>query len=474
MNVQRALQWRLRAAVTMAVLLLASCGGGIKTSAPLQPGANAFPQPTGYNMFSPEQEVQLGQQAAAQADAQLPELPPRGPVQDFVSTIGQKLARNLPDNPYMFSFKVVNEKDINAFALPGGPIRINLGTIQAAQNEAQVAGVLAHEIAHVYLRHSTRQASKQQLLSIPAAILGGVAGNGAAGQLAQLGLQLGLGATFMKYSRDAESEADYVGAKLMYETGYDPHEMARFFDRLAEETGDKGGSQFFSDHPNPGNRSEAVTKAIAQLPPKQFITNTQLFTQAKSAAAKMKPYTAEEIAKMAQQKQGNIGQIDPNSIKPSGSFQQLNGGAFQIQYPSNWKAFGQQQDGSVTIAPESAVSQSAIAYGVVISGYRPQQQQSLQQSAEQIYQALQQSNPQMQAAGQLQPARVNGLDAVAVDLQSPSPLSANGQPLVEHDKLVCVQRQDGSVLWMLFIAPQQDYNALSPTFQQMLQSLRVS
>ena len=473
MNVRPRFHQRAMAVIAAYALLVAGCGGGIKTSAPLQPGANAFPQPTGYNMFSVEQEVQLGKQAEAEADAQLPELPARNPVSDFVSTLGTKLARNLPDNPYQFNFKVINQKEINAFALPGGPVRINLGTIQAAQNEAQVAGVLAHEIAHVYLRHSTRQASKAQIAQIPAAILGGIAGNGAAGQLARLGLELGLGSTFLKYSRDAESEADYVGAKLMYETGYDPHEMARFFDRLAEEEGSNGGGpQFLSDHPNPGNRSEAVNNAISQLPPKQFIKNTPLFTAAKADAAKAKPYTAQQIQQMAAQKQGNIQQISRNSIEPSGSFQQLNHSVFQIQYPSNWKAFGN-QNGPVTIAPEAGVSQSAIAYGVVISGYQPQGQQSLQQSAEQIYAGLRESNPQMQAAGQPQNTSVNGMPAIAVDLQSPSPLQNNGQPVVEHDKLVCVQRQDGTVLWLLFIAPDRDFRALAPTYQQMLQSLRV-
>jgi hypothetical protein len=197
-----------------------------------------------------------------------------------------------------------------------------------------------------------------------------------------------------------------------------------------------------------------------------------LFTAAKSEAQKAKPYTAQQIQQMAAQKQGNIQQISRNSIEPSGNFQQLNHSVFQIQYPSNWKAFGN-QNGPVTIAPEAAVSESAIAYGVVISGYQPQGQQSLQQSAEQIYAGLRQSNPQMQAAGQPQNTSVSGMPAIAVDLQSPSPLQNNGQPAVERDKLVCVQRQDGTVLWLLFIAPERDYNSLAPAFQKMLQSLRV-
>src|SRR5437868_13622979 len=140
---------RLSAVVVMYAVL---AGCAAKQVQPLQPGPDAFPQPHGFNQYSPEDEVQLGQQVAAQADAQLPLLPARGPVQDMVSTLGAKLASELQPNPYQFSFKVVNQKEINAFALPGGPVRVNLGTVQAAANESQLAGVIAHEIAHVYMR----------------------------------------------------------------------------------------------------------------------------------------------------------------------------------------------------------------------------------------------------------------------------------------------------------------------------------
>jgi beta-barrel assembly-enhancing protease len=462
-----------RRAVAVAVLVsMMAVGCGVKDRPPLQPGENAYPQPGGYNAFPIDQEVQLGKQVAAQADAQLPLLPARDAVSDYVSTLGTRLARNLPENPYQFSFKVINEKDINAFALPGGPVRLNVGVLTAASTEDEVAGVLAHEIAHVYLRHSTRQASKAQIAQIPAAILGGLLGNGAGGQLARLGLEFGLGSVFMKYSRDAESEADYLGAKIMYDAGYNPQAMVSFFRKLEEESG-SGGPQFLSDHPNPGNRAEAVAKAISQLPAKQYRASTGDFRKVKSEVAKLKPLTAEQVAQMQQQKQGSIQQVNQGSIAPSGQFQTLNHSAFQMAYPSNWRVYGD-QNSAVTIAPEAGVSSNAIAYGVVVSAYQPRQRQTLQQSASEIFQGLQQANPQIQAAGQLQQTSINGHPAVAVDLASPSPLSdGSGRPAVERDKLVAMERGDGTVLWMLFIAPERDFNALSPTFQQMLQSLRV-
>src|SRR3954454_10751651 len=139
---------RRRFSTLIAVLLLVGCAA--RQAGPLRAGRDAFPTPGGFNQFSPEQEVQIGKQAAAEADASMPLLPTRGTISDYVSTLGFKLAKQLPPNDYDWNFKVVNQKDINAFALPGGPVRINLGTIQAAENEAQLAGVMAHEIAHVY------------------------------------------------------------------------------------------------------------------------------------------------------------------------------------------------------------------------------------------------------------------------------------------------------------------------------------
>lgn len=456
-------------ALTLAVVMT---GCAAKQTGPLQAGDSGYPQPGGFNQYSPEQEVEIGRQVAAQADAQLPLLPARGPIPDYVSTLGARLATNLPPNPYQFSFKVINQKEINAFALPGGPIRIHVGTLQAADTEAELAGVMAHEIAHVYMRHATRNASKSSIAEIPAAILGTILGGGAGGQLARLGLGVGMQSLFMKYSRDAENEADRVGAKLMYEAGYDPRAMARFFEKLQAEGG-RGGPEFLASHPNPGNRASAVTEAISQLPPKQYKTAGNDFRAAKTAANKLTPYTAQQVAQMQQQKAGRIENVSQDSIAPSGSFQTLNHGAFQIAYPSNWKVYGS-QGSPVTIAPPAGVSDQAIAYGVMINGYSPQQPQSLTQSASDIFNGLRQSNPELQAASQPRQATVNGLNAVVVDLVGPSPLtSSNGQRVAERDILVTVQRQDGSIIWLLFIAPEPHAQALSPTYQRMIESLRI-
>src|SRR5262249_26528168 len=205
-----------------------------------------------------EQEIQMGQQAAQQVRRQLPLLPDSSPITQYLQRLGQDLAAHAPGYKWPFNFHVVNQKEINAFALPGGAIFVNLGTIQAADNEAQLAGVMAHEISHVVQRHGTRAASKQMAAQLPLALLGGIMGRGALSQMAQLGISFGVGSYFLKNSRQAESEADLLGTDIMYDTGFDPHAMAVFFAKLEEQGGKQSTvSQFLSDHPNPGNRAQA-------------------------------------------------------------------------------------------------------------------------------------------------------------------------------------------------------------------------
>ena len=141
---------------------------------------------SGFDLFSQPEEVAAGKQAAAEIPKQLPLLPESDPVSRYVSRLGQELASHAPGEKWPYTFRVVNQKEINAFALPGGPIFVNLGTIQAADNEAQLAGVIAHEVSHVVQRHGTRAASKQMAAQLPLAILGGIMGRSTLSQMAQM------------------------------------------------------------------------------------------------------------------------------------------------------------------------------------------------------------------------------------------------------------------------------------------------
>jgi beta-barrel assembly-enhancing protease len=258
---------------------------------------------TGFDIYSREEELEVGKQAALETSREMPLLPDSSPVSRYVSDLGKRLAAQAPlesngQEPWPYTFHVANLRDINAFALPGGTIYVNLGTIQAADSEAELAGVLAHEIAHVVQRHGTRAASKQLAAQVPLALLAGMLGKSTAAQAAALGISFGVGSYFLKNSRQSESEADLLGADIMYDAGYDPHALAEFFTKLQDEAGGRGSEldQFFSDHPDPGNRVESVSREVATLPSKVYLLNSAQFLSIKQVAASMKPMTTEQLA----------------------------------------------------------------------------------------------------------------------------------------------------------------------------------
>src|SRR6266581_8198769 len=228
----------------------------------VSPSTPQLPNPGSAGMSKEDQE-KLGLQVMAEVYKQMPVLPDSSPITQYVQQLGKKLQKQiLSQYSWPYQFHVVQQKEINAFALPGGPIFINVGTINAAANEAQLAGVMAHEMSHVYMQHSAKQASKAQWAGLLGA-LGGLFGGGTAGSLARLGIQLGAGSLMMKYSRADESQADAVGAIIMHRAGYDPRALADFFQKLEQQGGGGGGPQFLSEHPNPGNRQAAIDKEVS-------------------------------------------------------------------------------------------------------------------------------------------------------------------------------------------------------------------
>ena len=262
----------------------------------------------GFNLFSKQQDVQLGRESAAQVRKQMTVI--KDPVlTDYVNRVGKRLVatREAQESGFPFTFEVVADPSSNAFALPGGPMFINTGLLRAVDNEAQLAGVMGHEMSHVILRHGTNQASKANLIQIPAALAAQAAGKGSmTGQLAQLGIGLGANSVLLKFSRSAESQADLTGSHLMAEAGYDPMEMARFFEKLGAQGGSSNGSisQFFSDHPNPGNREQAIATEARLLPQKTYGYQTGDFKRMKDAVAKIrepKPKQAPQTAQQGQQ-----------------------------------------------------------------------------------------------------------------------------------------------------------------------------
>ncbi|HSM85907.1 MAG TPA: M48 family metalloprotease, partial [Candidatus Limnocylindrales bacterium] len=376
---------------------------------------------------------------------------------------------------------------------------VNIGTITAADNEAELAGVLSHEMSHVYMQHSAKQAPKATVAQIIAGLAGAVLGGSTAGNLARLGIQFGAGTMLMKYSRKDEAQADQVGAIIMYKAGYNPKAMADFFTKLQQKYG-SGGPQFLSDHPNPGNREAAIDNEIKPWPAKNYTSNTGEFASAKKTATGIKAYSAQEIdagakqgvwaqqnkktgsipanlpasapgqAGNTQQPGGQATNVSLKQVQPSGNFTQLQQSNFSISYPDNWKTGGDQN--STIIAPQEGISQSGISYGTMISS-QSGSSGSLDQATQQLIQSLQQDNPGMKTAGHASKIDVNGVEGRSIYLNGNSPIQQNGQAVPERDWLVTVPNPRGGLTYLVFVSPERDFNQLHPTFEKMLNSFQM-
>ncbi len=238
----------------------------------------------GVNLYSLEREISLGKQLAQEVERSS-KLIDDPIVTEYVNRVGQNLVRN-SDARVPFTIKVIDSDEVNAFALPGGFFYVNSGLILRAQEESELAGVMAHEISHVCARHGTKNATKgelMQLATIPLILLGP---GGWAGYGIYQGLNLAIPVTYLKFSRDAEREADYLGIQYMYKTGYDPNSYVTFFERIQADEKRRPGTipKVFSTHPPTPERIENTQKEIARILParQEYIVTTSEFDSVKS------------------------------------------------------------------------------------------------------------------------------------------------------------------------------------------------
>jgi beta-barrel assembly-enhancing protease len=484
------------------VALLAATGLSVSASSAR---AEFQVPPPCKNAFTVEQEQTEGAKVAAEVFKQMPVLPDSSPISRYIQQLGAKLVAVTPGYRWPFNFHVVASEEINAFALPGGAMFVNLGTIQAAETEAQLAGVMAHELSHVVMRHSTCNMTKQQSVGTWAGLgqLGAsiLLGNGALGSVASQGIGMATGLGFLRMSRDYEKQADLLGVRLLHDAGYDPRGLPQFFETIQAKYGE-GGAQIFSDHPNPGNRTQYVNAEIATLPPRENpkVTSPE-FTRVRALAAKEKTYNAKEVQAGTWRQTGKYalvaggpGQVIPappaggtgqgaatgrlsrDSLGLSDRMVTYRGNGFEVSYPSSWQK-GSGQNGSAAFVPQNGAGQSGIAYGVVIDGVKWQggvrDANTLAQATNALAQRLSQDNGGLQQVSQLSSLSIGGRPANSVELRGRSPLSEGGTALAERDWLVTVARPDGDVNYLVFIAPEPDFATLKPVFTAMLQSFQV-
>ena len=464
--------WRPRAsALAVIVGLLAT---GLFAQTPVKPPKNKY---------TPQQDVELGREAAAEVRKQYPVVDDQRIAQYF-ATLGNRLVKAAPpaldERVYEYSFTPVNLKEINAFALPGGPMFINRGLVDAAGSEAELAGVMAHELAHVLLRHGTANASKAQnpwlQLGQIAGIIGGAVVGGAKGEVIAQGSQFGLGTLLLKYSREFEKQADLLGAQIMARAGYDPRALAQMFETIERSSKGTGGSgpQWMSSHPNPGNRTvyinqEADALTVAAAP------DTSGFAAIKPVFASLPPAKSTRDTVRAEPAAGDatsVGTPGQPLPRPSSQYRDISGGRiFQASVPANWTALSSKS--AIKVVPENGFGQSngqtvftcGVEFGIVRAESR-----NLQEATNAWLSGVAQSNPGLQSAGTQQQTRISGRTALATPLVNPSPLGGRERIAVYTTMLA-----DGSTLfYYLTVVPEKDAETFQGTFRRVGESIRLT
>ena len=417
-----------------------------------------------------DKEIELGKQAAAEIEREI-ELVRNRDVEAWLNRIGESLARTPQANAYPYYFKLVNDESINAFALPGGPMYVHTGLIKAADNEGQVAGVLAHEMSHVALRHGVSQMGKGQTLQTILGIAGAAAGvaSGTLGTVVNTGGALGGGLLLSKYSRSAERDADLNGARMLAAAGYNPLEMARFFEKLEAEAGQGGNPRglnaWFASHPSPGQRVVAVSEDIRFYPQRQYTTDTGQFGQVKRMvsslpAPKMRPAAALTPVR-----------TQPRQGLPQG-FVDLRTKDFVVAYPNNWQAGQGQRGGSLYMVPQGGVAKSQnggieLIAGAMIDYFVPQDGNTdLRSSTNALLDSLQKGDPDLRVE-RTEQMQVGGRPALFTRLTTRSSYRQDPEQIVYFFSVV---RPAG--LWTMAMAyPRSQFGGAEQTLKQILESV---
>jgi len=448
---------------------------------------------SGFNLFSPQDDVNVGQQSAVAAEQQLPMLND-AQTNAYLNRIGQRLAANAGGPQFQYHFRVVNQSDINAFALPGGFVYVNRGVIDTASNEGELAGVVAHEISHVALRHGTHQASKAYLaqagISILGGILGGHVGEGAAQIINTVG-GIGLNAVFLKYSRDLETQADVRGAQIMAASGYNPRDMVAFFQKL-ERVDTSRKTNWMSDHPAPPDRVARIEKEEQML--RVNGSAPENVAELQGVQGRLRGYgaapSAGQIARQtaASSQRGratnggmaSAGSAVINVEAPSSSMKTFVNPTrlYSVSIPSNWQVY-QQGNTGVTFAPQGGIGsvngQSDVVVGAIINHYDPfgnaQGNGTLQDATDDLIATVQRSSPYLQVmSGSKKQMRVNGGTALSAALRGRDP----NTNLDERITVVTRQLSDEHLVYLLFITPERDASRYANVLNTMVSSLQVS
>ncbi len=434
------------------------------------------------NDYKIQEDVKAGQQASKEVEQQMPILNDYQAA-DYVQDVGRQLVNAIPrefQHPeFRYSFKIVNASDINAFALPGGPMYINRGMIEAAKNEGEMAGVMAHEISHVALRHATANASKQNNWENQLGTIGLILGGAVLG--GQTGAQLGgivAQAWQTKYSREYETQADILGAKIMANAGYDPRDLANMFRTIAQQGGNRG-PEFLSSHPNPENRYERIYNEARYLEVARNPTqNTREFELIQNRLERMpKAPTMEQIARSQQGRgegqgssQGAMsnGRYSSRVQYPSTRTQVYRGGNFvTATVPSNWEQFPNEK--SVWFAPEGAYGKDGITHGALIGIAQTQNRNLYQATQDYVNGLLQGGNNYLRRTSRYTRGAIDGRTAYKTTLSGTSPITRE----TEIVNVYTTQLRNGDLFYIINVAPRNEFSRYDRAFNDMIGSINL-
>jgi len=443
----------LRKGLTLVLFLEAVNLGARNPGDPLKPG---------FNLYSKQQDIEIGKQAAATV-LQRYQRAQNLDLQAYIKKVGARLAKTptASSSGFPFSFTLLNYKEVNAFALPGGPTFVFTGLIKASDSEAELAGVLAHEISHVVLRHGTNRMSKANIIEKPARIIGAINMLTPLGRLVNVGLGVALNGIFLKNSRADESEADALGAHIMSEAGYDPVALARFFEKL-ETQGGPGVPEFLSDHPSPGNRVEAVEAEARTVPHRTYTSDNLELEHVKVAIAKLPPppdFRPKDIG------------IETAGVS---GYKKLSTPQFSVEYPSTWLVHGDSESNLLALAPKEGIvvggnGEPAIGLGAVVSYFfTDPDRSSLSIATGDLIQRLRTEDPGLQASGTQKPAEADKQPALLTQFTSDSPFGGT-----ETDMLLTVARPEG-LFYLVFISPERKWDQTQAAVEHMIQSVRFA
>jgi len=357
---------------------------------------------------------------------------------------------------------------------------INRGMIEKAHNEGEVAGVMAHELSHVALRHGTAQQTKATPYAI-GQVLGQVAGSiigGGWGQVISTGSQVGIGAAFLRYSREYEKQADILGSHIMAAAGYDPRDMANVFKTIQQEGG-SGAPQWMSDHPDPGNRYEYINEEAHALNVGPRPSDTGEFQTVRTYLSRLPPAPSTEDA-TKNHRAGRTPSADAPDRRPDPSAvarpdaqltSYTEGNLFHVSVPSNWRELP--GDNSVTFAPEGGYGtergNSVFTHGMEI-GVARDESHNLRTATDEMIQALRQSNTRLGQPANYEQTTVGGRSGLHTTVSNVSDVTGGQETIAVYT----TELGDGSVFYALGVAPRDQYSTYSRVFDSVVNSIQFA